>query len=247
VSYIEFTQGGGMADSDKQLSAVYVSWQTMKSALEQLSQGVPPSRIDRSVFPGLAWGVQSQLFAGMKFLGLTGSEGEATPLLNELVSGDEQNRKKKLKEIIERSYAGLIALDLTKTTPAQLLEKIGELYNVSGDTRGKAVRFFLSAAEYVGIPLNNLLTGKKTNGATSTRRRRGPAKAKQQPGGHVPDSTPKRDLNTGTSKTVSLKSGGTLTISATLDLFALNSTDRNFVFGLIDELETYETGRTGTK
>ena len=42
-----------------------------------------------------------------------------------------------------------------------------------------------------------------------------------------------------TSKSVSLVSGGTLTLSATLDLFSLNSEDRKFVFGLIDMLEEY--------
>ncbi len=46
----------------------------------------------------------------------------------------------------------------------------------------------------------------------------------------------------GTSRTVSLASGGTLTISATLDLFSLSQKDRNFVFTLIDQLEEYETG-----
>jgi hypothetical protein len=230
-----------MSDSDKKLAAVYVSWTTMKSALDQLSQGVPPSRIDRSVFPGMAWGVQSQLFAGMKFLGLTGPEGEATPLLNDLVSGDEQHRKAKLKEILEHSYAGLIALDLAKTTPAHLLEMMGALYEVTGDTRGKAVRFFVNAAEYVGIPLSPLLTGKKANGAPASRRRRGPAKPK--PGGQSEPPIPRREVPTnGTAKTVNLQSGGTLTISATLDLFSLNSADRTFVFELIDKLEGYEKG-----
>ncbi len=50
----------------------------------------------------------------------------------------------------------------------------------------------------------------------------------------------------GTSKVVNLKSGGTLRISATLDLFSLSPTDRTFVFSLIDKLEEYEAGsRTG--
>ena len=39
-----------MEANDSKVSAVYVSWPTMNNALEQLSQGVPPSRIDRSVF-----------------------------------------------------------------------------------------------------------------------------------------------------------------------------------------------------
>ena len=47
----------------------------------------------------------------------------------------------------------------------------------------------------------------------------------------------------GTSKSVSLVSGGTLTLSATLDLFSLNAADRKFVFEIIDKLEAYESER----
>ena len=46
----------------------------------------------------------------------------------------------------------------------------------------------------------------------------------------------------GTSRAVSLQSGGTLRLSASIDLFKLSAADRNFVFGLIDKLEAYERG-----
>ena len=50
----------------------------------------------------------------------------------------------------------------------------------------------------------------------------------------------------GTSRTVSLSSGGSLTVSATLDLFKLNPKDRAFVFDLIDKLAAYEeAGKAG--
>lgn len=45
---------------------------------------------------------------------------------------------------------------------------------------------------------------------------------------------------TGTSRQVQLKSGGTLTVSASADFFQLNVEDRRFVFELIDKLEEYE-------
>ena len=51
-----------------------------------------------------------------------------------------------------------------------------------------------------------------------------------------PPTTPKR-----TEKTVSLLSGGRLSISLSVDLFELLSKeDRDFVFGLIDMLQAYE-------
>ena len=39
---------------------------------------------------------------------------------------------------------------------------------------------------------------------------------------------------------VRLQSGGTLMLSATLDLFSLNTDDRKFIFELIDKLESYK-------
>jgi hypothetical protein len=37
-----------------------------------------------------------------------------------------------------------------------------------------------------------------------------------------------------------LRSGGTLTLSASTKFMALSPSDRNFVFGLIDKLDEYE-------
>jgi hypothetical protein len=230
-----------MADESKR-SAAYLPWLTFKNALDQLAQGVP-SRIDRSVFPGIAWNVQTQLFAGMRFLGLLKGEDEPTPALHSLVKGSEEERKEKLKKVIEGCYSELIAIDLTKATRAHFEEKLGELYGVTGDTRVKAVRFFLAAAAYVGIPLSPFIVPKegKTKGAPR-RPRSTTTKAAKKNAGTTSNSTHILDPEkpSGTSKSVALKSGGTLTLSATLDLFALNPTDRKFVFELIDKLEGYD-------
>jgi hypothetical protein len=228
-----------MSDDDKKPSAVYVSWTTMKSALDQLSQGVH-SKIDRSVFAGMAWSIQNQLFAGMRFLGLITGESDPTQLLEDLVTGSEEERKQKLKAILEDRYAAIFALDLMKTTPIQLSLKMGEQYQVSGDTRDRAVRFFLAAVNYVGIPISPLFRSKK-NGGPSLPGRKRVLRVRRDP---LPVASPPKEEReipaAGTAKSVKLKSGGVLTISATLDLFALNITDRKFVFDLIDRLEEYE-------
>lgn len=44
----------------------------------------------------------------------------------------------------------------------------------------------------------------------------------------------------GTSRQVQLRSGGTLTLTASIDLFQLSAIDRKFVFDLIDKLQEYE-------
>lgn len=227
-----------MADDVKR-AAVYVSWATFKNAMDQLAKGLP-SRIDRSVFPGIAWNIQSQLFAGMKFLGLIKGEDEPTPTLDDLVKGTEEERKAKLKKVLQDRYADLIAMDLTKATRAHFEEKIGELYNVTGDTKEKAGRFFVNAAAYVGIPLSSFIAP-NADGNGGRRPRSGASRPRAAAKRTVatPAAAADNGSATGTSKTVNLASGGTLTLSATLDLFALNAEDRKFVFELIDRLETY--------
>lgn len=222
-----------MAENGDSKSAVYVAFATFRNALDQLSQGIP-NRIDRSVFPGQSGGVQAQLLAGMRFLGLIDDDGKPQPRLSKIAVPDERSRKRELRVILEDCYADLFALDLEKTTPAELGEKMGASYGVSGDTRQKAVRFFLSAAEYADIALSPLFGKKKAGrGPTSTPRRRRAARSR----------TPARDNaqppSEGTTKTVRLKSGGELTLSASIDLFSLTAEDRTFVFELIDRLDSY--------
>jgi hypothetical protein len=48
------------------------------------------------------------------------------------------------------------------------------------------------------------------------------------------------------SRTVRLKSGGTITVTASVDMFALEEDDRRLLFELIDRLREYE-GRSGTR
>lgn len=114
-------------------------------------------------------------------------------------------------------------------------KKMNEVYGVKGDTCYKAVRFFVGAASYLDIEMSPLFSGKKaTNGSRSGSaiRKRVPRRVDSLPGSGS-------SANSGTSKMVRLQSGGTLTLSATLDLFRLNSEDRKFVFDLIDKLDGY--------
>jgi len=231
-----------MADETK--SAVYVSWTTFKNSVEGLVQGIP-NQIDRSTFPGLSGGVQSQLLAGMKFMGLITDDDKPTPALHALAVADENKRKEKLKEILQERYSAIFALDLLKATPQQVSDKMAEAYNVSGDTREKAIRFFLFAVGYVGIQVSRFIKipgAPTTTNGTRTKRRATRTKTAQDP----EDDDPIDPQTTGTSRIVLLKSGGTLTLAASIDLFKMSPSDRTFVFGLIDKLDSYEKDMTST-
>lgn len=231
-----------MSEETKQ-AAAYVGFTTFRSAIEALANGVVTNRIDRSTFPGYAGGVQSQLLAGFKFLGLTSADGRPAPVLHQLAVKDENARKSVLGSLLRVRYPALFALDLEKTTPAELAERMAESYGVSGDTKEKAVRFFVSAAVYAGIPVSPLLLRAKGPVPGAQRRRRQKARNgdSTQASPPVPPPPPQAQVGgTSTTKVITLRSGGQLSLSANVDVLKLKGEDRAFVFKLIDEIDAYE-------
>jgi len=227
-------------DESRKPAAVYVSWVTFKNAIERLAEGVP-NQVDRTAFPGLSWAVQGQLLAGMRFLGLIDGDDKPTVLLHGLAVPDESTRKKKLEAILRARYGSLFDLDLMKATPAQVEDHLGTFYGVGGDTRGKAMRFFLAALEYLEIPVSRYL--KNGNGTSGGSRRRRPARSKETPSdpesSDSPSAKPAHSAN-GMTSTVTFKNGDTLTVSASLNLFSLDEEERAFALELIDKMRKYE-------
>jgi hypothetical protein len=234
-----------MAGEETSGTAVYVPWRTLANTLDALAEHMP-NRIDKTAFPGQSGAVQTQLLIAFRFLGLIDGDGKPTPSLHNLAVKDEAARKFALKKILEDKYAALFALNLTKTTPAEFAEQMSKSYNVSGDTRLKATRFFLAALAYVGVAVSPLLLRDKTkpigNGGAA-RRRKATTRLRPDTAGVEEDDSDDEDddpIQVGESRYVTLRSGGTLTLSASTKFMALSPSDRNFVFGLIDKLDEYE-------
>jgi hypothetical protein len=203
----------------------YVPFKTFLTALDALEAGLP-NQLDRSVWPSYSGAIQGQLLGAFRFLGLMDEGNCPTPALAELVS-KRGARRELLRGLIESRYRTLVALDLTRTSPRQLDEALRQ-YGLSGATHKKALSFFLQAAQFAGMPLSVLLKAKTRTAAFGHKRAATAA----------PPETPAGAL----SKTVRLRSGGTLTVAASLDLFSLAGEDRKLVFDLIDRLQEYESG-----
>ena len=134
------------------------------------------------------------------------------------------------------AYQNFIGIDIGKNEFAAAL--YGE----------KAVRFFLAALAYAGIPVSRFLQPKPNGGGSvaSAPKRRGRSVSRAKDPDESDDGeqqVPTPPSVTGTSRTVKLKSGGTLTVTASIDVFKLNATDRAFVFALIDKLSEYDDNR----
>ena len=114
----------------------------LTNTLDALAQNMP-NRIDRSAFPGQSGAGQNQLLLTFRFFGLINEDGRPTPTLHAVAVADESQRRAALRKLIEQKYPPLFALNLMKTTPAEFAEQMTKVYNVTGDTRLKATRFFL--------------------------------------------------------------------------------------------------------
>ncbi len=198
----------------------YVPFKTFLTSIETFERGVP-NQLDRSVWPSYSGAIQGQLLAAYRFLGLMDQEQVPTAALRELAASPER-RPALVRDLVERHYRALVALDLTRTSPRQLDEALRK-YGLSGATHKKAVSFFLQAVQYGGMPISPLLKAKTRTAAAGHRR--------------APEAAPAAGAPT--TRTVQLRSGGTVTVTASLDLFALSADDRAFVFDLIDRLQKY--------
>lgn len=218
-----------MPESEKGKPVAYVPFKTFLSAIEGLEHDMP-HQIDTSVWPTYSGATKSQLLGSFKFLGLIDDTGRPTPVLKAVVE-DKSNRKAHLRKIIETSYPKIIAVGLQKMTPKQFQDLIAE-YGMEGETNKKVISFFLRAAKYAEIPMSNLLVRKARNVAIKRRRSNSQNFNEEQSNSFSEQQ--------GTSRTIELKSGGTMTITISANVFDLDSNDRRFVFEMIDRLQQYQ-------
>lgn len=213
-------------------AAAYLPFRTFLSAIESLEHGIP-KKIDRTIWRNQSGVTQSQILMAFRFFELVDDSDQPTELLHELVEKKEE-RAATMTKLLNEAYTSIIDHDLTKMTP-KMLDDAMEQYSVAGDTKRKAVTFFLRAAKFAGMPMHPLLS--------SQVRMSGPRKKR----------TPKRSddttmtITTGeasgvrasNTKSVKLRNGGSVSLTVAYDPFSISTEDRDFVFGLVDTLKKY--------
>jgi hypothetical protein len=165
-------------------------------------------------------------------LDLLTPSGRPTEKLRGLVTSEGPARKKLQQEIIRSSYVFIFTsgFDLRTATTHQL-EELFQQTGASGETVRRCISFFLAAAKNAGIPFSPYLKphrGKKAS-----------PKALVESGNPV-------SIKPANTKEVKLRSGGTLTLELSFDLFDLDKADRQFVFELIDQLNEYSARQQGS-
>ena len=227
-----------MIDEAKKIApAAYLPFKTFLSSVEALEHGLP-KKLDRAIWRGQSGIVQGQIMMAFRFLGLIDDEDQPTPFLSDLV--ERKNERAQCVGIMLKSaYRKVFDLDLTKTSP-KMLEEAMSNYGVGGDTRRKAVAFFLRAARYAEIPMHLLLTAqiRNSNGAPR-RRRKGPDAPPAPPAAtpSVPLSKPRPSQ--GETRSVALPSGTVVSLHVSANWMLMPPEERKYVFGLVDQLHQY--------
>jgi hypothetical protein len=215
-----------------------VPWDTFIKLFDKMKDQGIPLRVDRSYLHDKSGNVQTYLMQALRGFGLVDENHAPLDRLVDIVEADSE-RPTRLGDLIREHYAPIVALGSTNATQGQLEELWTETFDQKGDTRRKAVRFFLSAAGYAGIGLSKLWKAPRAATAGSVRRR-----------ANKPDGQNRADNGSGTGEpstlqgdtyTVALKSGGKVALTVSVSHFALskNRADRDFVNGLIDSLTDY--------
>lgn len=118
--------------------------------LDRLNKSGVPAIIDRHFIGGSGTN-QSQMMTALTFLQLIDDESKPTQELHDLAEKEEQ-RPAFVRQLVERHYAGALALG-PRATQSQLDQWFRQ-QGVNGDTARKAESFFLSLAKLGGIEVS---------------------------------------------------------------------------------------------
>jgi hypothetical protein len=232
--------------SDNGFVPPYISYKTLTGLLDRMEREDPPARIDKSYLDNLSGGYRTQVLAALNSLGLVAEDGTLSERLKAMVAGGEAGRKRIVTDIVREHYGPVVNLP-RNATQQQMVAAFEEMSpTVTGDTRRKAIAFFLNACRDAGITVSPHWKTPRVPSSGKGRKQRdsgdadGGAQAKTEEEPVVPQRPPVTAQNI---RSVELRSGGTLTLMLTGDTFAMSSADRTFVFGLVENLETYENQR----
>lgn len=127
----------------------YIAFKTLTDLIERMEREEPPTRVDPSYLDSYAGGYRPTVISNLQTMGLLNKDFVPTDELKALVAGTEADRKRLIAELVGRLYTEVLALGMN-STQGQFLEAFSSL-GAHGDTRRKAVAFFLKAAKYGGV------------------------------------------------------------------------------------------------
>lgn len=200
-----------------------------------------PAVVDRSYLRSMSGSAQTAFLTAATDFGLIDAHGVPADSLNELVYNPEY-RPRIVGEIVREHFSRV--LDLGKqATAQQLVDEWRDAYGQQGETRRKAISFFLHAAEYSGIEVSPYWekgvarTARATSGTVKSRRKSSPKSAA--------GSKPQERQKDSHKVEVHLSNdAGNVVVEIAFDPFRGSVADREFVFQVVDLVQQHQEFRT---
>lgn len=153
----------------RELQPPYIAWSSLLGLLDKMATDGLPSRVDKSYLHNHSGATQTQILAALRSLELIGSDGVPTQALQVLVQEEGKTRQEAVASLLASRYPAVVELGRTNATQGQLEDAFQDM-GVTGDTRRKAVAFFLKAADYAGVSVSRNWTTPRVSAAGSTRK-----------------------------------------------------------------------------
>ena len=193
------------------LAPPYLPFARFVQSLDALAVYMPP-RIERALWSNESPYLATVLVNAYAFLKLIDAEGAPASVLRRLAT-DVANRPAILRQVLQHAYGDVLH--------GAEIDRALSGYHVTGATHRKAVSFLVQACRYAGLPVPRALTENIRS-----------SHSRSMPAAQQPAET--------TTITVTLESGGEITLSGRVNPFTLSSDDRRFLFRLVDELNAYK-------
>lgn len=172
----DIPEDGGVRDDEPKRTVVegptapYSSFTAFYNLLDRLKEDGVPQLFDASFFGQQSGSLVAQTRGTLRFFGLLKENKQPTDKLHELVAADDAGRIKILRELGEEQYALALALG-TNATTGQLAE-VFRGTGLTGNSVVRAITFYVSYAERVGLPLSPFFKkGKSPAGNSGSPRR----------------------------------------------------------------------------
>ncbi len=157
--------------SGAKLAPPYFPWNAFDSILQRMAIEEPPTRIDKSYLETQSGAMQTAILAGLRWLGLIDEGGRLTEAFKQLVQVDDAQRKQAVGDLLRSRYGLIVEMGTTNATQLELEEAFKAQFDSQGETRRKAVAFYLKAAQYAGMPVSRQWKTPRTTAPRSGRRR----------------------------------------------------------------------------
>jgi len=226
-----------MDTDNKSFSPPYnIPFATFINTVEKIANDLP-NKVDRSYLGSASGSIKGYLISAFRGFGLINDDLFVTDELRMLARSTD-DRPKMVGDLLRQRYPLAVELGTTNATPGQLESAFAEMFpSVTGESRTKAMRFYLSASDYAGLPKSPLWKSPKVAGP-----KRGRPKKTVTPtdNGGKSGGTGSQEPTTRGLRSFTLPSGTVLTVSIDRDVIALERAERKFVMEVIDKIEEYE-------